>query len=112
MPPREMSLTEFRVVMGVFGEAIRTVETQKGRAEAALVDIRAAFIASESHWQSPAADTYSSLMQEYDRDATALNELLADILRRLRRTYQNYRDVEARAVANLGGNANHGPQQR
>jgi hypothetical protein len=100
--PEQVTIEQFRVLMGVFGEAIRTVDSQSRRVEAALGNVRVALLSSEGHWSSPAATTLTALVGEYDRDAAALNELLADILRRMRVSYQNYHDVEARAVANLG----------
>ncbi|MFJ6199225.1 WXG100 family type VII secretion target [Micromonospora sp. NPDC092111] len=88
-------------MMRVFGEAIDTVATQNRRVEATLGELRGGFVASQDDWRSPAGNTFADLVREYDADAGALNELLAEILRRMRQTYHNYHEVEAKAVQNL-----------
>ncbi|RKR89413.1 WXG100 family type VII secretion target [Micromonospora pisi] len=93
----EVSLQEFKVMMGVFNDAIAVVDTQSKRINGVLSDISGTFSSVAQDWQSPAASTFGDLAREYETDAANLNDLLADILVRMRQTYKNYHDVEVRA---------------
>ncbi|MFF5076580.1 WXG100 family type VII secretion target [Actinoplanes sp. NPDC000266] len=96
-----VSPEKFRVMMDVFGSSINVVEAQRRRVEAALDGIRAGFRDAEQDWKSPAAQTFGELTREFDADAATLEELLGEILSRMRQSFENYREVELQNTRNL-----------
>jgi hypothetical protein len=98
---REVSLDEFRVMMGVFRDAIAVVGRESTRVTHTLSEVSGSFSMIAHHWQSPAELTLTDLAHEFDSDAADLNDLLAEIHRRMGRTFENYRQAEIRAEQNL-----------
>jgi uncharacterized protein YukE len=107
---KELSLQEFKVMMGVYGDAIAVVDIQSRRIDGVLGELRGAFLEAEQHWSSPGGATFGDVVREYDTDAVNLSDLLAEILHRMRQTFKNYHEVEVRAVQNLKNQAPGPPQ--
>ncbi|GAA0486351.1 hypothetical protein Ade02nite_10100 [Paractinoplanes deccanensis] len=101
---QHVSPEKFKVMMDVFGNSITVVETQRRRVEAALDGIRSAFREAEEDWKSPAAQTFGELTREFDTDAAALEDLLVEILARMRKSFQNYHQTELQNTRNLQHN--------
>ncbi|MEU6206548.1 hypothetical protein ABZ814_23535 [Micromonospora musae] len=111
----QISLSQFKVYLGEFSDAIEVVGTQTKIVHEALGDIERDFNAVSQLWQSPAANTFDPLRTEFHKSADDLDDVLTGILHRMRITYQNYVDVERKAVQNLtahpeenGGQQNQG----
>lgn len=100
---KEVTLSEFKVMMGVFETAIGDVGKQKRTIRTTLGEIAGTFSSIEADWQSPAAETFANLTTDFTTAAKNLNDLLDDIYTRMGQTYQNYLTVEQQAEKNLKG---------
>lgn len=89
-------------MMGVFNDAIGVVDKQSKRISQTLEGLGIALNGVGDAWKSPAADTFNQLAAEFKTDAGHLDDLLADILSRMRQSYHNYEEVEHKAEQNLG----------
>jgi uncharacterized protein YukE len=103
---QEVTLDQFKVIMQDLADATSVVEAQHTTIEAVLTDLQAVFQQAQTLWRSPAGSTLASLTREFQSDATALNDLLGDIVSRMHKTYANYQAVEQQAVQNLNGQKN------
>jgi hypothetical protein len=106
---QEVSLDQFKVLMQELADATSVVDTQRKNIETLLVDLQDQFGLALSYWRSPAADTLELLTKEYQADVTSLNELLADIVSRMRKSYTNYVAVEKKAEQNLSSSQSSSP---
>jgi hypothetical protein len=97
----EVTLAQFKVMLDEFGEAIDVVAKQSARVHDILVGIGQSFRHVTDLWNSPASQTVEPLRVEYLASSDDLDDVLNGIVDRMRITYQNYVDMERKAVQNL-----------
>lgn len=97
----EVSLAQFKVLLGEFNEAIEVIARQTAVVHETLADIKQDFRHVTDLWSSPASLTFEPVRTEYERSSDDMDDVLAGILHRMRITYQNYVDMERKAVQNL-----------
>jgi hypothetical protein len=96
-----ITLSQFKVYMGEFHEAIGVVSTQCKIVHETLSEIEHDLNAVTQLWQSPAANTFDPVRAEFKKSSDDLGDVLNGILHRMRITYQNYLEAERKAVQNL-----------
>jgi uncharacterized protein YukE len=94
----EVSLAEFKVLLSELNHQTDVIDRQRARIEGLVADIRIAFLDAESHWKSPAAETFGDIAREYNQDTDDLVDWLKDIVARMRHTYEQYHITENTAV--------------
>jgi WXG100 family type VII secretion target len=97
----DLNFEQFSVLMSQFEDTIEVVARESGTVRSTLDSIQDSFRQVETHWQSPAEATFEPLASELRTHADGLNDLLDEIVRRMRATYGNYRETERRAQQNL-----------
>jgi WXG100 family type VII secretion target len=66
-----------------------------------LAALKSYVVSLEGQWQGIAANTFSSLMADYDTYSQMLNQALTGIASGLQGTYVNYSESEAQNISNL-----------
>lgn len=105
---QEVTLAQFKVLMGEFSDAIDVVAAQSKIVQEMLDGIDQDFRTVSDLWLSPAALTFDPLRTAYKTSADDLNDTLGSILQRMRITYNDYLEVEAKAVQNLTADSSGG----
>jgi uncharacterized protein YukE len=98
-----VSLTpnEFAVDLGLFLDAIGTVQGQADTISGRCSDITAALQAVPPAWNAPAEVPFGGLSQKCIGQMNSLNALLTEMIKRMQDTYQNYLNGEQTNFNNL-----------
>jgi uncharacterized protein YukE len=104
--PKEVSVKEFKVLLGELSAQTDVIATQRSRIQGLVEDIRGAFQEAEYHFNSPAGESFTVIAGEFNSDAEALDEYLADIVGRMRHTYAQYRTTENTATRSVDAQHN------
>jgi uncharacterized protein YukE len=57
--------------------------------------------AAEANWTSPSSASFAAVQQACTTQMAALDDLLTEMITRLKATYQNYLDAETANTSNL-----------
>jgi uncharacterized protein YukE len=90
MAAKQLTPGEFKVDLGQFEDAIRTVTAQAGVIEARCQDITSLGQSVQSAWLTPAGLGFADLAQVCTRQSTALTALLTEMIQRMQAAYQTY----------------------
>ncbi|MFC7025658.1 WXG100 family type VII secretion target [Promicromonospora thailandica] len=101
MPSATLSPEEFRVQLGQLRAAIGAVRREHATITAAMGQVETEFARAKEAWSTPAALTYEDVQKWFEHAAHELEELLAEMTRRMQHSYEVYRDVEERNSRNL-----------
>lgn len=99
--PKEIGLTEFRVLLGEFDRVIQVVDRESRHVHTILGGLYDNLKSVSDLWQSPGSATFEPLHRELRRHAEELDDVLAEIARRMHLTYENYVAAERKAQQNL-----------
>jgi WXG100 family type VII secretion target len=91
----------FRVTPADISAAATAAERTTDNVTEQLAGVKSYVLSFEGAWQGMAANTFQSLMHEYDVYGLMLTQALADISQGLRGNYANYTDSESQNMTNL-----------
>jgi hypothetical protein len=101
MASAPLTLAQFKVDLGQLEEAIGTVQTQ-----ATLIGFRSSLIAGTiqgvpANGVSAGVDQFAEMAGACVTRMTALNDLLTEMIRRMRIAYDNYQQAEEANIGNF-----------
>ncbi|SEG91996.1 WXG100 family type VII secretion target [Actinacidiphila yanglinensis] len=97
------ALHELRVALGELQTAITKVNGHREAISDLLAEIQSQFTAAHDAWQSPSATTFETTATWFTQSSRALKDLLDEMARRMRSTYDTYHAVETANTHNSGG---------
>ncbi|WP_225847513.1 WXG100 family type VII secretion target [Streptomyces sp. HPF1205] len=97
------SLHELQVALDELHNAITIVNGHRAQISDLLVRIRTEFDAAHDAWQSPSGATFETTTTWFDHSSRALKDLLDEMARRMRSTYDTYHAAETANTHNSGG---------
>lgn len=92
---------DFKVTPAEISTAAANCDSTATELAAQLDSLRQYVMGLEAEWQGIAAQTFTSLMADYQIYSTMLHNALTDIASGLRGNYVNYTDSEDTNIANL-----------
>ncbi|SEO71643.1 WXG100 family type VII secretion target [Actinacidiphila rubida] len=101
--PGSHTLQEFRVALEELQHAITVVNGHRAQVADLLAQIHTAFVAAHDSWQSPSATTFETTATWFADCSQALKDLLDEMARRMRTTYDTYHAAETANAHNSGG---------
>src|SRR5580658_1714622 len=101
MSSTTLTLAQFKIDLAQLDEAIGTIQTQASLIGFAVSEITGTLQLVPNNWTTPAETPFSDLAQACSTRMTALNELLTEMVRRMRISYHNYLQAEQTNVSNL-----------
>ena len=96
-----MAETRFTVDLEALSATISAVRAERDRIASALARIDIEMSGLGAYWKAPSYGSFESFKEWYGRESTGLLALLDDILGRLQKSYDNYRETETANIGNL-----------
>jgi WXG100 family type VII secretion target len=101
MPGAPLTPQEFSIQLGELRTAIGLVQREHAAITAAMGQVETEFARAKESWDTPAALSYEDVQKWFERAAHDLEDLLAEMTRRMQHSYEVYREVEERNTRNL-----------
>jgi WXG100 family type VII secretion target len=96
-----LTMTQFKADLADFENAIQVVSAQAGVIDQNCQDLTAAMQGVPQTWMSPAGQTFAELVPPCTKQMHALNDLLAQMVRRMRAAHETYLNMEQTNTRNL-----------
>jgi WXG100 family type VII secretion target len=96
-----VTLAQFTVDLAALHDAIGTVQAAAGAIEADTRTVTTQLTALEAEWVSPSGATFAEIASATQTAMQNMNNLLADIVARMRLSYQNYLVTEQANTSNV-----------
>jgi len=103
MPDAPLTPREFQIELGDLRTAIGVVHRERAAISASVQRVKAEFDRTSEAWRTPSAAGYEDVRLWLDRATADLEELLAEMARRLERAHDNYAQAEETNTRNLAG---------
>ncbi|MCB5908058.1 WXG100 family type VII secretion target [Streptomyces pinistramenti] len=101
MASHSLTLTEFRIELGLLHDTIGTVDGCTTSIEEDIAAVKEAFRLAELVWQSPSSASFGSLQREFSTNMDTLVTLLHEMKRRMKTAYDTYHEVEETNTRNF-----------
>ncbi|MFF4652822.1 WXG100 family type VII secretion target [Streptomyces sp. NPDC001380] len=93
----------FNIALGKLDAAAGTVSSEAAYISGQMSAVRTEFAALHTAWDSPSGQSFDDVATWFDHVSGELDELLAEIGRRLKTSYDNYAHAEQGNKLNLTG---------
>ncbi|MGX9227932.1 WXG100 family type VII secretion target [Streptomyces albus] len=101
--PSDYTLAQFHVDLQALSDATTEVGHVSAEIEGYMRTIAALATQLHDHWDGPAYLSFGSVQQWFQHTEKQLHDLLDEIVRRMKISYDNFRQAEAANFANLQG---------